>query len=99
MEQIDRITNALVEEETAEEGEAITRGRMSPDKSLGTASIVGIALGFVGIISMAGERDTQSEKDGCGAMGESAPALFAHQKLINLLLGNKFSCVALLGAF
>jgi len=58
-EQIDRITNALVEEETAEEGEAITRGRMSPDKSLGTASIVGIALGFVGIISMAGERDRE----------------------------------------
>jgi len=55
MEQIDRITNALVEEETAEEGEAITRGRMSPEKGLGTASIVGIALGFVGIICMAGE--------------------------------------------
>lgn len=69
MEQIDRITNALVEEETAEEGEAITRGRMSPDKGLGTASIVGIALGFVGIIGMAGESERMF--NGCSAMGQN----------------------------
>ncbi|XP_059482726.1 uncharacterized protein LOC132200942 isoform X2 [Neocloeon triangulifer] len=54
IEQIDRITNALVEEETAEEGEAITKGRMQPDEGLGTPSIIAIVIGFVGIIGITG---------------------------------------------
>ncbi|XP_065344332.1 uncharacterized protein LOC135942241 isoform X2 [Cloeon dipterum] len=53
-EQIDRITNALVEEESVDEGEAITRGRMQPNEGLGTPSIIAIVVAFVGVIGMAG---------------------------------------------